>query len=183
MTRLLAALSSPVAFAVLRRAIAGFGEDTVWSDAGLRVDTPEAAIVAAGHGGVLRDANVLSFPPQRRAEVRMINIETFSFVDDHASPFAALSSARLTATRASLILCLLWPRLLAFWTAAAPAASAVSSVMALPVMAWLASFEIHGIGATWLMTMRADCTLSPDIFRSTEAVAYGQSKASFWRTS
>src|SRR5262249_29666781 len=170
MTRLLAALSSPVAFAVLGRAVAGFGEDAVWSDAGLGVDAPEVAVVAAGHGGVLLDANVLSFPAQRRAEVRMINVETLSFVDDHASPFAALSSARFTATRASLILCLLRPRLLAFWTAAAPAASAVSSVTALPVIAWLASLEIHGMGATWLMTMRADCTLSPDILSSTEAV-------------
>ena len=67
----------------------------------------------------------------------------------------------------------------AFATAAAPAASAVCSVMALPVIASLASFEIHGMGATWLITTRADCTFSPDILSSTEAVAYGQSKASF----
>ena len=76
-----------MAFAVFRAAVAGLGEDAVRSDAGLGMDAPEAAVIAARDGGVLLDADVLSFPAQSRAEVRMMDVETFSFVDDHASPF------------------------------------------------------------------------------------------------
>src|SRR5512146_871495 len=96
-----------------------------------------------------------------------------------APPLAAFSSARFTATFASVILYLFLPRLLACATDALAAAIAVSSLSGLPTSASAASFETHGMGATWPITTRADFTVSPFIVSATAAVASGQSKASF----
>src|SRR5690242_9824325 len=120
----------------MRPAIAGLRELAVRANAGLRVYTPEVAVVAGRYRWIWLDVQVDSLPAQRRTQVRMVRIETFPFIDNHAcSPFAACRIARLTATRASLILCLLRPKLFAFATAAAPAASAVSSEIVFPFRA------------------------------------------------
>ena len=120
----------------MRSAIAWLGQLAIWSNAGLSVYAPKIAVVARRHRRVGLDVQIDPLPSQRRTEVRMVGIEALSFVDNHArSPFAACRMARFTATRASFILCLLWPRLLAFATAAAPAASAVSSETVFPFRA------------------------------------------------
>src|SRR5690348_13550248 len=120
----------------MRPAIARLGQLAVRSNAGLRVNTPEVAVITWRHRWIGFDIQINPLPAQRRTQVRMVRIETFPFVDNHArSPFAACRIARLTATRANLILCLLRPRLFAFATAAAPAASAVSSEMVFPFRA------------------------------------------------
>src|SRR5581483_2825557 len=120
----------------MRPAVARLCQLAVWPNAGLRVYTPEVAVIRRRYRRVRLDIEIDSLPAQRRTQVRMLRIETFPFIDNHArSPFAACRIARFTATRANLILCLLRPRLLAFATAAAPAASAVSSETDFPFRA------------------------------------------------
>src|SRR4029077_8158129 len=112
-------------------------------------------------------------PAQRVAKVGMRCIEAVGLGlhvagelvrrSAHAFPPlpAAASSARFTATPASLILYPFWLSGRALLTAAAPAAAAVFSSIALPVMASAASSETQGTGATAPKTMRADFTVRP----------------------
>ena len=67
------------------------------------MQTPEQAIIAGGHSGIGLGEDELTLPPQRRAQVRMIGVEAFRFID-HAAPPAAFKMARATATLASFTL-------------------------------------------------------------------------------
>src|ERR1035441_475909 len=131
--------------------------------------------------GVVARVDKQAFPAQMGAAVRSDFRDQF-----HTYPFAAstaLSSARLTATLASVTLYAFWVSGRASATAALPAASAVASVTCLPASERAAAAESHGAGATWPSTIFADFTVRPFISSATEAVASGQSSAVFCRTS
>ena len=93
-----------MADAALGLAIAGFSQFAIWADAGLRVDTPEQAVVRAGYGRVRLGENELALPAQRRTEVRMTGVKAIRHTDHAAPPEAAFRTARFTATRASCTL-------------------------------------------------------------------------------
>src|SRR5437899_903034 len=188
---------STVASAIAGAAIPGLGELSIRPDTGLRDAAPEQAIAGARHGRIRIRPDVLALPMQRGTKPSALSIESFRYVAHAAPPGSAPSRtrvacagepaaarmARFTATWARWIFCALCPRLLALATAACAACSAVACVIALPCRAWAASGETHGMGATWPITTRALCTVLAFIVSTTAAVAYGQSKASFWRTS
>ena len=90
--------------AVFRAAIARLGHFAIGTDAGLRVQAPEQAIIACRHRGIRLGENELALPAQRRAQVRMISIEALRFPNHAAPPDAAFKIARVTATRASFTL-------------------------------------------------------------------------------
>ena len=81
----------------------GFGQIAVRSDAGLRHSAPEQAAVAGLHGWVGLGPDELALPVQRLAEPFSLGIQMIWF---HAAP-PAFRMARLTATRASWIFCVL----------------------------------------------------------------------------
>src|SRR5579862_3861140 len=145
---------------------------------------PEGPVVAARDGRIPGRIDIKTLPAQ---------ILTTIFADvGQASPLTrilrghartAWSSARFTATRASCTLYPFWLNGLASATAAFAASSALSVVMALPVSACSAWVAAHGVGATCPKTIRAEPTVLPFIFRATDAVASGQSSASFCRIS
>lgn len=89
--------------AALRAAIAWLGQLAIGSDAGLCVHAPEQALVGGRNGGIRLGKNELALPAQSRAEIRMIGIEAFRFLDQAAPP-AAFKMARATATLASFTL-------------------------------------------------------------------------------
>jgi hypothetical protein len=100
---ILSAFSGAVAGAGFRAAIARLGHFAIRSNAGLRMQTPEQAIIAGGHCGIGLGEDELTLPPQRRAQIRMIGVEAFRFID-HAVPPAAFKMARATATLANFTL-------------------------------------------------------------------------------
>jgi hypothetical protein len=75
--RILSAFSSTVAGAAFRAAIAGLGHFAIRSNAGLRMQAPEQAIVAGRNCNIGLCENELPLPPERRAQVRMICVEAF----------------------------------------------------------------------------------------------------------
>jgi hypothetical protein len=84
------------------RTISGFGELAVGPNARLCVHAPEVAVARLLRRSVVPDADEHSLPAKALAQLGMIDVETFSFVDNHrVPPLAASSIARLTATRAS----------------------------------------------------------------------------------
>ena len=89
--------------AALRTAIAGLGQYTIGTNAGLCVQAPKETIIAGRHRRIGLGEDELALPAQRRTQVRMIDVETFSVVD-HAAPPAAFKMARVTATFASFTL-------------------------------------------------------------------------------
>src|SRR5690242_2670534 len=105
---------------------------------------PVEAVVARRDAGVRLGVDEQALPAQRRAEVGMIGVETFSLRSHAAPPFsdsprrsgtrcpAAARMARFTATPASLILNPLWLSARALDTEAAAAALAVCSLTGLP---------------------------------------------------
>jgi hypothetical protein len=112
-------LAIAIAVALSRRimAVAWFGEFAVGANAGLRVHAPEQPIIARGHGRIGFRVDEQPFPAQGGTQVRVAGIKAFAFgLGNHAAPPVfpvctsgtvcpdAMSSARLTATVASLIL-------------------------------------------------------------------------------
>jgi hypothetical protein len=84
-----------------RIAVSGFCQRAIRTDARLSMDAPEQAVVAWRHADIGFGKNELAFPAQRRAQVRMMNVEAIRF-PNHETPLdAALKIARLSATRAS----------------------------------------------------------------------------------
>src|SRR6185369_15186445 len=84
------------------RTSAGFGELAVGPDARLRIHTPEVAVARLLRRKIVPDGDEHPLPAKALAQLGMIDVETFSFVDNHrVPPLAASSIARLTATRAS----------------------------------------------------------------------------------
>jgi hypothetical protein len=61
--------------ATTRTAVAWFCQFAVRSDASLRVQTPEQAVVARLHSFIVRGGNELSLPPQSGTEVGMVDVE------------------------------------------------------------------------------------------------------------
>jgi hypothetical protein len=114
-----------MASALAGTAISRFGQFAVRPNAGLRHGAPEEAVAGAGDGGIRRGPDVLALPMQRGAQSRALCIESFRYVAHAAPPAAcdpaAARMARFTATRARWILWALFPRLLAFATAACAA--------------------------------------------------------------
>lgn len=100
----LTAFSRSMTGAALRTTVAGFGQFAVGTDTGLAVEAPEQSIIAARHSRIGFRGNELALPSQRRAEVRMIDVETIRFAGHAAPPDAAFKMARFTATRASCTL-------------------------------------------------------------------------------
>src|SRR5437588_11988185 len=157
-----------MALAIGRVAIARLSQHAVGTNAGLGVHAPEQAIVAGRHGRVGLCVYEQPFPAQSRAKVGMSGTEALALgLGDHAAPPvfnvrtsgivwpAARSSARFTAIDASLTLYPFWLSGRALLTAAAPAALAVCSSIDLPAIAWAASSDTQGTGATAPITMRA----------------------------
>ncbi len=72
------------------------------------MQAPEKAVIAGGHRRIGLGQNELAFPAQRGAQVRIVGIEAFRFLDhflDHAAPpEAAFKRARVKATFASFTL-------------------------------------------------------------------------------
>jgi len=58
-----------------RRAISRLRYISVGTDAGLRVHTPEQAIIRSLHIRIVFGQNELPFPAQRGAETRMMDVE------------------------------------------------------------------------------------------------------------
>src|SRR6185369_17301942 len=84
------------------RTVAGFGELAVGPNACLCVHAPEMSVARLLRRKIVPDADEHSLPAQALAKFGMIDVETFSFVDNHrVPPLPASSIARLTATRAS----------------------------------------------------------------------------------
>src|SRR5579862_7326070 len=131
--------------AAIRTAIARLGQFAIGADAGLRVQTPEKAVIACRYRRIGLGQNELALPAQRGAQVRIVGIEAFRFLDqflDHAAPpDAAFKMARLTATFASFTLKALWLSGLALLRAASAALWAVSLLTGLPIIACSASGE------------------------------------------
>jgi len=71
----LPAFSRSMTDARFRAAIAGLGQFTIRTDAGLAVKAPEETIIASWHGRIQLSQNELTFPAQCRAEIGMMNVE------------------------------------------------------------------------------------------------------------
>ncbi len=80
---LLSALPCPMARPELRRAVAGFGQFAVRTDAGLGMHAPEQAVVGWRHCGIALRQDELTLPAQRRAEVFAVGIEAISVGHQH----------------------------------------------------------------------------------------------------
>ncbi len=100
----LATASCSVAGASLGATVAWFSEIAVGADTSLSVEAPEQTVVRARHGGIGLGKDKLTFPAQRRAEIRIVGIESIGLADHATPPDAAFRTARFTATRASCTL-------------------------------------------------------------------------------
>src|SRR6185369_8608424 len=98
---------SHVTFAVTgtltRRTIARLCQLTIRANAGLCVDAPKVPRVRGRHRWIVRHPDEHPLPSKALAQIWMVDVKAFGFVD-HFAPPAAASTARLTATRASWIL-------------------------------------------------------------------------------
>src|SRR5262249_4596130 len=114
-------------------ALARLGQATVGPDAVLRIQAPEQARVAAGHGRIVRGRDEHPLPPEVRAQVLSVRVETIVVggKPHRAPPPAAARTALLTATRASWTLYALPLSGFAALTAASPAAWALASLTVL----------------------------------------------------
>src|SRR4030088_2483472 len=81
----LATGSCSVARASLRATVAWFSEIAVRADASLSVEAPEQTVVRARHGRIRFGKDKLTFPAERRAEIRVVGIESIGLAD-HAAP-------------------------------------------------------------------------------------------------
>ena len=104
MKPVLATFSRPMTRALFRTAVAGLRQLAIWTNASLGVQAPEQAVVAGRHRRIGLGENELSFPAQRRTQVRMIDVEALRFPNHAAPPDAAFMMALVTATRASFTL-------------------------------------------------------------------------------
>jgi len=83
----------------------------------------------------------------------------------------ARSRDRFTAARAMVTLYSFMESGVALLRAMSPMLPAMSSSRRWPTRARAASWAIHGVGATWPITMRASRTKSPSVCRQTAAAA------------
>src|SRR5271165_1172096 len=77
------ALSRAMTRPAFRAAVARFGQFAVRADAGLRVHTPEQAVVGRRHGGVMFCLDELAFPAQCRADVLTVDVEASGVGHEH----------------------------------------------------------------------------------------------------
>src|ERR1700686_810028 len=100
----LTTVTCSVAGTSLGATVTGLCEIAVGTDTSLSVKAPEQTVVRARHGGIGFGKDKLAFPAQRRAEIRIVGIESIGLADHAAPPDEAFRSARFTATRASCTL-------------------------------------------------------------------------------
>jgi hypothetical protein len=86
----------PMTAAGFRRAVSGFGDLSVRTDAGLRVHAPEQTVIRSLHIRIVFRQNELPLPTQRGAEIRMMDVEAVGLANHEAPP--AFRTARFTAT-------------------------------------------------------------------------------------
>jgi len=97
------AFAGAVTPAALGRAVAGFGDFPIRTDARLSMHAPEQAVVRTLHVRVGLGEDELPLPAQGGTQIRVVGVEAI-YLANHAAPPAAFRMARLTDTCANFTL-------------------------------------------------------------------------------